>query len=320
MNQESVRYLGFLCSIMEKGEQGSTSEEGKKWTLGTEHSACDVVTLETSDSAYRRLHLGEDVEVIGIRNFNRVTGPIAVTGAEPGDALRVNIIDIEIIRAWTVWLQGFGLLGGLAEETKVVEIKIEDDPDAQVSSSNKKPKRGWISDRLAVPIRPMIGCIGVAPKQKTASTLAPVYNIGGNMDLRELEAGTTIYLPVEVAGGLLSIGDIHAAMGAGEPTSVAFEASAFVTVRVSVVKNMHLECPRLRVGNDIILVCSDERQLEKARKLAIQRTWTMLTQEYHLTPLEAYAYTSSSLSLRFGGPASCIVLAVIPEPSFKTAK
>ena len=69
----------------------------------------------------------------------------------------------------------------------------------------------------------------------------------GNMDLRELEPGASIYLPVEVEGGLLSVGDIHAAMGTGEPAVVAYESSAFVTIRVWIDRKLKLEYPRLRV-------------------------------------------------------------------------
>jgi amidase len=75
----------------------------------------------------------------------------------------------------------------------------------------------------------MIGCIGTAPSE-AGSTFMPAYPFGGNMDLREMEPGTTVYLPVNVAGGLLSMGDLHAAMGSAEPTWVSLEAAGQATL------------------------------------------------------------------------------------------
>src|SRR3954469_9252165 len=71
----------------------------------------DIVTFETGDAAYERLSKGESVEAIGLENFNAVTGPVAVRGAQPGDALKVEILDIQVTRAWSVWLPDFGGLG-----------------------------------------------------------------------------------------------------------------------------------------------------------------------------------------------------------------
>ena len=93
--------------------------------------------------------------------------------------------------------------------------------------------RAYITDSLSVPMRTMIGCIGVAPAEGKGSTFMPAYPFGGNMDLREMEAGTTLYLPVQVPGGLLSMGDLHAAMGTAEPTWVSLEAAGNATLRIS---------------------------------------------------------------------------------------
>jgi len=153
----------------------------------------DVVTYETGDVAYERLHGGESVEEIGLETFNLVTGPVAVRDAEPGDALVVDVLDVEIERAWSVWLPGFGGLGERTGEVQTREIEIEGDALR-------------ISDALTVPLEAMIGCIGVAPAEGEGSTFQPSYPFGGNMDLREMSPGTTLHLPVEVDGGRLSVG------------------------------------------------------------------------------------------------------------------
>ena len=81
----------------------------------------DTVTFNTSDIAYNRLFNGESVEAIGLENFNRVTGPVHVRGAEPGDALRIEVLDVQVLRAWSVWLPKFGGLGAHTNEVRVME-------------------------------------------------------------------------------------------------------------------------------------------------------------------------------------------------------
>src|SRR4051812_31600654 len=106
----------------------------------------DTVTFETGDVAYERLSKGEPVEIIGLENFNAVTGPVKVKGAEAGDALKIEVVDVQVTRAWSVWLPKFG---GLGKHTKEVEVK----------PILLKGGRAYISNRLSVDIKPMIGCI-----------------------------------------------------------------------------------------------------------------------------------------------------------------
>jgi amidase len=258
-----------------------------------------VVRFETGDIAYERLSRGEALEAIGLETFNRVTGPVFVEGAEPGDALRVEILDVEIHRSWSVWLPGFGGLGGYTQETIAREIPLED---------------GFavISPRIRVPLEPMIGCIGLAPAEGVGSTFMPAYHWGGNMDLREMSPGTTVDLPVEVPGALLSIGDHHAGMGRGEPTWVALESAGASTVRVSVVKGAGITHPVLR-RDGLILFAGMGPDLAAAHQHAVDRAWAWLIEERGLEPFEAYAYASARLEMRLGGPASPIVLAALPE-------
>jgi amidase len=103
-----------------------------------------------------------------------------------------------------------------------------------------------LGDGIWVALDPMIGCIGVAPASGRASTMRPVYRTGGNMDLRELRPRAVIWLPVEVEGALLSLGDLHAAMGHGEPAAIAIEAAGSATVRVGLDKQRPLPAPRVR--------------------------------------------------------------------------
>jgi amidase len=258
-----------------------------------------IVTFETGDKAYARLAQCETVEEIGLRNFNAVTGPLFVYGAEPGDVLRIDILGIEVETAWSVWSPGLGRWGNKTDRIQVRRIPLEGD---------------WaiINEELKVPVEPMIGCVGLAPAHGRSSTLSPAYPWGGNMDLLELLPGASVHLPVQVHGALLSLGDLHAAMGAAEPTSVSLESAGRATVRVSVEKGMSLDYPRVRVGKETILVAIADDYVE-ARQLAMDQAYDYLTGEVGLEPFDAYAYASARVGLRFGGPASAIVLAVVPE-------
>ena len=258
----------------------------------------DTVTFNTSDIAYNRLFNGESVEAIGLENFNRVTGPVHVRGAEPGDALRIEVLDVQVLRAWSVWLPKFGGLGAHTNEVRVMETPLRDG-------------RAYLG-KISVPIRPMIGCIGVAPAEGTGSTFMPAYPFGGNMDLREMEAGTTLYLPVQVAGGLLSLGDLHAAMGTQEPTWVSLEAAGSATLRIDLETGMKLNYPRLHLkGATYFLGMADT--YEQSHHIALDEAFHYLTEVRGLDSFEAYAYVSAAVDMRLGGPATVIVMAVVPD-------
>jgi amidase len=158
----------------------------------------------------------------------------------------------------------------------------------------------------------MIGCIGLAPAEGKGSTFMPAYPFGGNMDLREMESGTTVYLPVQVPGGLLAMGDLHAAMGVAEPTWVSLEAAGSATLKISVEKGMMLNYPRLRVGTSTYCLGMAET-LEKAYQIALDAAYDLLINERGLAPFDAYAYASACVDMRLGGPATSIVMAVVPD-------
>ena len=266
----------------------------------------EVVRFETDDEAIRRLASGESIMDIGPERLNAVTGPLAVRGAEPGDALRIEVLEVEIERAWTVWIPGFGRLGAGTEQPRIAECPVDGD-------------RLRVADGLSVPLQPMIGCIGVAPADGTGSTMRPAYPFGGNMDLRELSPGATLSLPVQVPGARLSVGDLHAAMGQAEPSCIAIEAAGAATLRIDVDKDRSLEMPRLQVDGETICVGIGASHAE-AYQLALDQAYDLLTEEHGLDPFTAYAYTCARVGMRLGGPASAqgpdssIVLAAVPDP------
>lgn len=259
----------------------------------------DTVTFETGDAAYEQLINGETVEAIGLENFNAVTGPVFVDGAQPGDALKIEILDVQVRRAWSVWLPQFGGLGAHTGEIRVKQIGLRDG-------------RAYINDSLSVPLHAMIGCIGVAPREGKGSTFMPAAAFGGNMDLREMKAGTTLYLPVQVAGALLAMGDLHAAMGNAEPTWVGLEAAGQATLRISVEKGKKLNFPRLRIGTDTYCLGMADN-MTAAHQIALDEAYDLLINDWKLDPFDAYAYASAVVDMRLGGPCGVVVMAVVPD-------
>jgi amidase len=263
----------------------------------------ETIIVETNDSAYQRLWRGENPDTIEDEAYNPVTGPIFVRGAEPGDALEIDILGIEITRAWALCTPGFGPLGDGADRLQISSLPLEG---------------GFIrlSERLSVPLEPMVGCIGLAPARGESSTFLPAYPWGGNMDLRELSPGATLALPVQVSGGLLSLGDVHAAMGQAEPVWISIEAAGRVTLCVRLRKALPLLGPRIRIREATIevVIGSEDDSLEDLQEIAVRRAYDHLQQEYGLSPLEAYTYCCARVGLRLGGPACPIVLALIPDP------
>lgn len=264
-----------------------------------------TVCFETDDSAYLRLADGETLDDIGVENLNAVTGPVAIRGAEPGDALRIDVLAIDITRVWAAWLPGFGTLGRRTSAVQIRPLTIDGE---------------WIhlSDAIRVPLEPMIGCIGLAPATGQASTLKPTFPFGGNMDLRELSPGATLWLPVQVPGAMLSLGDLHGAMGHGEPAHVSLEAAGSATVRIDLEKGRTLAYPRLRAGTDTIFIGMDDRTraaggTSAAYQRAIDQVFDYLIRERNLDPFSAYAFISARVSTRFGGPAGSLVLGVVPD-------
>jgi amidase len=260
-----------------------------------------VIAFETSDVAVARLLAGAPLEEIGFANLNPVTGPVIVRGSEPGDAIAIEVLEITVEQAWTGWFPDVGPLGGRTDRVRVREVPTRDG-------------RVWVTDTIGVPLRPMIGCAGLAPAEGESATVVPAYPWGGNLDLREFEPGATLYLPVQTPGGYLSIGDLHAAMGAGERTAVSIECVGIATVRVTLHKAMSLTAPRLRPPGEAAFA-GFGTDLAAAVRDAMSQAQDYLVDEHGMDPFEAVAYLSACCDARLGGPASPLALAVVPDPT-----
>jgi amidase len=263
----------------------------------------ETVRFETSPEPAERLFAaGADwCAQLDTRRLNAVTGPVYIDGVEPGDAVRVDILEIATLDwGWNAFIPNFGMLCENLTTPMLRRVPIQHG-------------RCWITEALSVPLRPMIGCLGLAPGRGTSSTLSPPFPWAGNYDLLQVKAGSTIWFPAQVRGGLFSLGDLHAAMGDGEATSVSIECAGAATVQLSVDKQLDLQMPRIMSDGRLYTVGLGERgNYVSARRHAADQLFNYLTTERRLTAEDAYTLFSAAGDLSFGGPASAVVLASVP--------
>ncbi len=237
---------------------------------------------------------------------NPLVGPIAVEGAEPGDALAVHIRRITLNRS-SAWSSSIPHFGGFTGGGPGRELLLQRPLPAKKFDwrLNRKRNVGVLKlakskvKRVEVPLRPFLGSIGVAPRFGRVETAMTPGEYGGNMDCVETRAGTTLYLPVSVKGGLLHFGDIHAAQGDGEICGVALETSAEVTVTLDVRKGWSIDWPRLE-DRTHIMVAASARPLMDAFALAHVEMVAWLSADFGYDRWEAYQVLSQVGTARVG--------------------
>ena len=177
----------------------------------------------------------EAVTTLDFSRVNPVSGPIFIDGAEPGDALKITIESfVPSGFGWTANIPGFGLLADQFTDPGLVLWKY--DPATLAPA--------MFGREGAVPLKPFAGTIGNALAEAGLHSVVPPRRVGGNLDVRDLAAGTTLYLPVEVAGALFSVGDTHAAQGDGEVCGTAIESPMDAVLTLDLVKGANLKSPR----------------------------------------------------------------------------
>ncbi|KAJ8462707.1 hypothetical protein ONZ51_g10728 [Trametes cubensis] len=222
--------------------------------------------------------------------LDQVNGPVFVEGAEPGDTIRVDVLDVQAADwGWTALIPGFGLL---ADEFSEPALKIWS-LERSGEGTDEGYGHAWFDKEkgIRIPLRPFAGEMGVAPGKPGAHSTIPPYATGGNVDTRHLSKGATLYLPVEVEGALFSIGDGHAALGDGEVCGTAIETPMNVTVRLTVLRDKpHDEEFYCTTGVD-----SDIREATRA---AVRHMIAFLVAEHALSREEAYMLCSVAGDLR----------------------
>lgn len=218
-----------------------------------------------------------------------MTGPVAVVGAEPGDALKVEILDVKLRDDW-----GFNVikpLGGVLRE-RYQEIR-------RIFLSIDRA-RGIIHTPwgLEIPAHPFFGIMGTAPPRSWGrqSSIVP-RAFGGNIDNKELTAGAVLYLPVFERGGLFSAGDGHAAQGDGEVCLTAVETGLTGTFRIGLVKRAGLSMPRAETSTHFITMGFDD-DLDDAARTALSDMIRLIGERSNLTEEDAYRLCSMVADLR----------------------
>ncbi|UTE77470.1 acetamidase/formamidase family protein [Rossellomorea sp. KS-H15a] len=201
--------------------------------------------------------------------INPATGPVYVEGAQPGDILKVTIDDIELGNQGVMVVgPELGVMGHRLEKFEVKIIPVEDD-------------KAIFNDKIALPLNPMIGVIGVAPEGEAVNNGTPGAH-GGNMDTKLITTGATLYFPVFHPGALFALGDLHAAMGDGEVSVSGIEIPAKVKVTLEVIKGHTIYYPILENEEGVATLVSKEL-LDEAANVAVEEMIDLLQPQTDLS-------------------------------------
>lgn len=239
-----------------------------------------------------------DIAKLDFAKINPVSGPIFIDGAEPGDAIKVKIEGFGPSGfGWTANIPGFGLL---ADQFKAPALQLwHYDKDKLGTAAYGSVGR--------VPLKPFAGTIGLAPAEPGGHSVVPPRRMGGNLDIRDLAAGTELYLPVEVAGGLFSIGDTHAAQGDGEVCGTAIESRMNAIVTLDLVKGANLHMPRFTTPGPVTnhldqkgyeVTTGIGSDLMQGARDALSGMIDLLCAQHNMNPVDAYMLCSVCGDLR----------------------
>lgn len=246
----------------------------------------DVIKVKTNDCFFQQIYNEEQVLTeIDYDRLNPATGPIYVEGAEQGDLLQVKVISIDVAnKGVAAVVPNEGVLGDQVSKPMIRVVDIID---------------GYaIFHGIKLPIRPMIGVIGVAPAKEDGewATDSP-WKHGGNMDTNDITAGSTLYFPVNQNGALLALGDCHAIMGDGEICFTGLEVPAEVTLEINLIKDKKIKWPLLETDGYTMVIASGNN-LDSALYEATSETVKYLEGALGLEWEDAYILTSLAVDLK----------------------
>lgn len=218
-----------------------------------------------------------------------LTGPIFIEGAQPGDVLEVQIqqIRLAIPYAYNGFRPGSGFLPDQYPYSRGKLIRLD-----------KERMKGLFAPGIEIPLRPFFGSMGVAPPDASGRiSSGPPWMHAGNLDNKELVAGTKLYIPVHAPGALFEVGDGHAAQGDGEVDITALETSLIGTFRFVVRKDLKLKWPAAETATHFIAM-GIHADLTEATKLAVNEAIDFLRHHKNLSADDAYMLTSTAVDLR----------------------
>jgi acetamidase/formamidase len=295
------------------------------WDVGNEPvltiASGDTVVVHTRDVSDNQITPESKADAIVALDWARVyplAGPIRVNGAQRGDTLAVEILDLHT-QGWgyAAIIPGFGLL---ADDFTEPYLRVFDLSNGEVA---------YVRDDIAVPIEPFLGTMGVCPAGAKEQPVMPPGTFGGNMDTRQLTRGSTLYLPVEVEGALFSCGDAHAAQGDGEVCVTGIEAPMYAALRFTLRKGRRIPAPQFvtagpltpRVdGAGFYGTTGVGPDLYRASQDAVRAMIDHLSATYGLPPEDAYVLSSLCVDLKISEVVDAgqyIVSALLPLAIFR---
>ncbi len=266
----------------------------------------ETVEFEIRDASGGQITERSGIEAVSGMDFglvNPVTGPVAIDGAAPGDALTVTLLSLTPSTTagagwgWTANIPGFGLLADQFPEPALHLWKYR--PDLAVPAA--------FGPGGKVPLRPFTGTIGVAPAEPGLHSIVPPRRVGGNMDIRDVAAGTVLHLPIEVAGALFSVGDTHAAQGDGEVCGTAIESPMTIALKFDLVKGANLAMPRFTTPGPVTrhldvkgyeVTTGIGPDLMAGAREAVSGMIELLSRRHGMAPVDAYMLCSVCADLR----------------------
>lgn len=255
--------------------------------IGTLPPALEIMSGDTVVTRTLDAWGYDENEVQRAHGPNPMNGPIFIEGAEPGDALKVEILDMKPTRdmGFTRSVLAANVIDPEAARDLPRSEKTLWDIDRHAMTVKLKEQVAGI-ENLMLPLSPMIGCFGVAPSHGQAISTATSGAYGGNMDYRLLGPGATIWFPVFAPGALFFLGDCHAVQGDGEIVGTGVETTFEVTVRLTVEKARPMSWPRAEIADDIITI-GNARPLDQALQHATTEMLNVLVADYGLTKVAA---------------------------------
>jgi acetamidase/formamidase len=318
---ESLAIFLLICAAAPVGAQQASKPAGDSYQLKPSPKTVACGYYDAKAAPVLRIKSGDTVEIQTLVTSNRerferaklwpdrvepawldiieqvkdhgpgthaLTGPVFIEGAEPGDVLEVRIqsIRLAIPYALNAFAPGRGFL---PEDFPYERVKV-------IPLDEKRMVANF-ADGVEIPLHPFFGSMGVAPPASAGRiSSAPPWVNAGNLDNKELVAGTTLYIPVHTPGALFEVGDGHAGQGDGEVDITAMETSLIGTFQFVVRKDMRLRWPRAETPTSMITMGLHE-DLTEATKMAVREMIDFLVQEKHMTRDDAYMLASVAADL-----------------------
>lgn len=281
----------------------------------------DTVIMHTRDVSDGQIGPHSDASALATLNWDRVyplCGPIYVNGAEPGDTLAIEILDLHTQGwGWAAVIPGFGLLN---ERFKEPYLRIFDLSQGDFT---------YLREDIAIPIEPFLGTMGVCPADASKVAIMPPGRFGGNLDTRQLTRGSTLYLPVQVKGALFSCGDAHAAQGDGEVCVTAIESPMYASLRFTLQKGRQIPAPQFETAGPLTPLVNHAGfygttgvgpDLMQGARDAVDAMVDHIVQTKGLSPVEAYVLCSLAVDLKISeivDAGQYVVSALLPKAIFR---